>query len=101
MEKSRRSQPDAYVGNAIPYGASATTLTDSPGRPILIGPEFYGPAAYPHSQAQQDADMVHEELHSATGASDAQLFQWFNLKPIELQYNHTGPISDAIKDNSQ
>ena len=73
----------------------------TPGRPILIGPEFYGPAAYPHSEAQQDADMVHEEIHAFTGQGDRELFQMFNLDPTELQYGHTGPISDAIKDNSQ
>ena len=46
------------LANAIPFGTAATTLTDAPGRPILLGPEFYGPAAYPHSQDEQNADMV-------------------------------------------
>ena len=87
--------------SAIPYGASSTTLTDVPGRAILLGPDFYGTAASPTSEAHQDAEMVHEELHSATGASDATLFQWFHLDPTELQqYGNTSPITDAIQNSS-
>jgi hypothetical protein len=53
-----------------------------------------GPNFFPEGAADQQADLVHEEIHAFTGQGDAAVFKMLQLPPA----SNTGAISDAIKE---
>ncbi len=88
------SQAGTKLGstNTISESDTAVTFTNISSSPILLGPNFFTQGA-----ADQQADMVHEEIHAFTGASDAGVANMLQLPAGALNYG-TGAISDAIKE---